>query len=427
MLSALEQFDRNTGESALAEHQRQGSQVFRELGLPTVKQENWKYTNVKVLNDAIFNLADPNTTDLQLNPAHAIEELAQNRLVFVDNVFQPALSSTAELGQGVTLTSRVIDQSLQELGSVVDIKKHNFAALNQAFLQEFTWLNLDKNTQLDTPVYLLFVSKSGAVMAHPRVLITAGTNSKATVVEHYIGESNGHRHHGLTNAITEIKLDPGAQVEHYKLQEQGETSYHFSGLHAHLNRDSRLVSHNIDLGGALVRNDIVTNLDGPGASVVLNGYYMAGSGQHVDNHTCINHLKPNTQSLEDYRGVIDEGGRCVFNGKVLVSPNAQKIEAHQSNNNLLLSEKAEIDTKPELEIYADDVKCSHGATIGQLDKDALFYLRSRGISTTMATALLTFAFAESVISRLGLETVRERMQAAVATRLPDYERIKEFL
>ena len=161
--------------------------------------------------------------------------------------------------------------------------------------------------------------------------------------------------------------------------------------------------------------------------MVLNGFYMAGENQHVDNHTRINHLKPHTESLEDYRGVIDAGGRCVFNGKVVVSPNAQKISADQSNNNLLLSTQAEIDTKPELEIYADDVKCSHGATVGQLDKNALFYLRSRGLSTAVATTLLTFAFAESVFSRLSLDAVRKRLEKAVIKRLPDHKQIEEYL
>ena len=422
MLSLAQQLPQD----ALASLRLKGASVFEKAGLPGIKEENWKYTNVTALNKIDFSL--PQTGQINDSVQSQLMTMdASLRLVFVDNVLQPSLSNLDSLPKGVTLRRGVDAADAPNLGKVADIESHKLAALNQAYLQDVIYIDLAANVHLENPIYIAFAANASntATMAHPRVLFHSGPNSHASVIEHYLGESGDAEH--FCNGITEVVLTDGARLNHYKLQEQAQGTFHISGLHGHLGRDATLIAHNVDLGADLARNDVVINLDAPGANVTLNGFYMAGGVQHIDNHTRINHLKPNTQSLEDYRGVIDDKARCVFNGKVYVAQDAQQIDAQQSNNNLLLSNQAEIDTKPELEIYADDVKCAHGATIGQLDKNAMFYLRSRGISEPVARTLLTFAFAESVINRFEIDAVKRRVHDAVIQRLPGHERIEEFL
>ena len=249
-------------------------------------------------------------------------------------------------------------------------------------------------------------------------------NTEATLIENYIGLDDANY---FTNTVTEVSLADGANLQHYKVQQESLNSTHIGNLNVMQQKDSRLISHSISLGGSLVRNDIHSQLAAEGASVVLNGLYMTKGKQHIDNHTRVDHLKPNTHSEENYRGVMNDNSRAVFNGKVIVHPQAQKIEAHQHNANLLLSDNAEIDTKPELEIYADDVKCSHGATVGQLDQDMLFYLRTRAIDEETAKSLLTFAFVEEVISKITLAPLRERLEHLVVGQLPDANLIREFI
>ncbi|MGD1976638.1 MAG: Fe-S cluster assembly protein SufD, partial [Gammaproteobacteria bacterium] len=227
------------------------------------------------------------------------------------------------------------------------------------------------------------------------------------------------------NAVTEIRGGAGSRVEHYRLQEEPAQAFHIGGLHARLQRDASLDSHNIQVGAALARLDIGVSLEEPGAELRLNGLYTVDGKRHVDNHTRVDHLAPETRSDELYRGIVDDRGRAVFNGKAVVHKDAQRIDAHQSNKNLLLSQQAEVDTKPELEIYADDVKCSHGATVGQLDKNALFYLLSRGIGEEVARKLLTYAFAEVVAARMPLEVVRRRLEKRIAGTLPESDLIRE--
>jgi Fe-S cluster assembly protein SufD len=245
------------------------------------------------------------------------------------------------------------------------------------------------------------------------------------VIESYIGLEDAAEN--LTNAVTEIILHAGAALEHYRVQQESVQGYHVSSVHVQQEASSRYESHVIALGGALSRTDIETRLAAAGAETVLNGLYMAGGRQHVDHHTRIDHLAPHTRSAEYYRGVLAGRARAVFNGKVVVHPDAQKTDAHQTNANLLLSADAEVDTKPELEIYADDVKCSHGATVGQLDEDALFYLRARAIDLETARSLLTYAFAEDIISRMRFKPIRERLSRLVLGRLPEQELIREFV
>ena len=304
--------------------------------------------------------------------------------------------------------------------------EQGFAAMNTAFADDGAVIEIAADTEAERPIELLFVStaEEDPVAVHPRVLIRAGERSRATIIEHYVGLDDARN---LTNAVTEASLDRGARVAHYRVQRESRKGFHIGSLHVDQAGESRFEQHNVNIGGQLVRTDINAALNDEGAETLYNGLYLANGRQHVDTHTRINHNVPNTTSEEAYRGILDEHARGVFNGRVYVAPHAQKTAAYQSNDNLLLSGKAEIDTKPELEIYADDVVCTHGATVGQLDTRALFYLRSRGVDHETARGLLLYAFAEASIERMELEGLRNWLQGFVIQELPNGERIQEFV
>jgi Fe-S cluster assembly protein SufD len=297
---------------------------------------------------------------------------------------------------------------------------HPFVALNTAFLQDGAFVSIPRGKAVERPIHLLFVSthdrRGTATVSHPRNLILAGDDSQAMVIESYIGLNNALY---FTNAVTEIVAGENAVVAHYKLQRESEEAFHISTVQASLSHNSNFSSHSIDLGGALVRNDVNAVLDGKGIECTLDGLYMVAGRQHVDNHTRIDHVKPHCSSRELYKGVLGGRSKGVFNGKIYVHKDAQKTDAKQTNKNLLLSEDAVINTKPQLEIYADDVKCTHGTTIGQLDQEAIFYLRSRGIDLEAARGLLTYAFASEMIGRIKVEPVRAQLETLLLTRLPE--------
>ncbi|MGH8496260.1 MAG: Fe-S cluster assembly protein SufD [Gammaproteobacteria bacterium] len=425
------------GDDLLGRLREQAWSSFVSRGFPGPREEDWKYTSLRPLAKREFRLspAAPDAVPAERIDAAAFPGLDCHRLVFVNGAFAPALSDPAPDRDDVhieslaSLLSRGPANATIATGGLArhaDIEAHRFAALNTAFLRDGAFIHAGRDTRPGKPVYLLFVSTPGAdpIVTHPRVLITAEPGASLTVVEHFIGVDDAAN---FTNTVTELAAAAGACVEHYKVQDESRQGFHIGSLHVRQDRDSRVFSQHIDLGGYLSRNDIHVALDGEGAEVTLNGLYLAGGRQHMDSHTRIEHLKPHTRSSEDYRGVLRDRARAVFNGKIRVHEDAQKIEANQTNRNLLLSDQAEIDTKPELEIYADDVKCTHGATIGQLDEDALFYLRSRGIGDDMARGLLTFAFADGVIARFGLEPIRRHLENIVIGRLPDTERLREFV
>jgi Fe-S cluster assembly protein SufD len=280
------------------------------------------------------------------------------------------------------------------------------------------------NTVGTLPLYLACIAgPEGGTAVAPRIVIELGENAELDLVEHYTGGQGGH----FANAITDVRLAPGARLVHYRLEESAEDAFHIGGVHVSQARDSHYTSHVVNTGGALARLDIAVDLREPGAEAVLNGLYLAAGRQHLDSHTRVDHRAPATLSREEYRGILTGTSRAVFNGKAIVHPDAQRIEAHQANHNLLLSEGAEVDTKPELEIYADDVKCSHGATVGQLDSNALFYLLSRGLDPEAARELLTFAFADAVLADMAHPAVRRHAERRLVGRLPDSDRLREFL
>jgi len=416
--------DSGPGRDAATGFRESGYAAFRTAGLPAGRLEDWKYTSLRAVSRRAFRRAGPvpAPTPRQLDAA-SVAGLDGPRVVFLNGRFAPELSDL-DAGEGlrlVPLSEAVLEQdhpALEIVATLADPKIHPLAALNQAFLGDGVYVGVSRNAMPSRPLCLMFLSCDCGepVAAHPRVIVDARPGSNLVLVEHYTGFGADRN---LTNAVTELRLGRGAGVEHYRLQEETETGFHIGGLHARLDRDARLTSHNLHFGAALARLDVGVSLDQPGAEVVLNGLYFVDGKRHVDNHTRVHHRAPETCSDELYRGVVDGKGHAVFNGKAVVHPDAQRIEAHQSNRNLLLSRDAEIDTKPELEIYADDVKCSHGATVGQLDRNALFYLLARGIGEKVARSMLTFAFAEAVAARMPLAPVRRRIETRIAGALPD--------
>ncbi len=402
---------------------------FLAAGLPTVREEDWKYTSLKRLDNRTATL--PVMPDATAGGALAerlgVQGLDGPRLVFVNGHFVPSASDAGDTRLEIGSLGAALAAGFphDRLGSVIDLQRYRFAQLNAALFADGAVVRAPRGVVEPRPVYLLFLTlgdEDALPIVQPRIWIEAEAGAELTVIEHHTGE----RGDALSNVVTEAVAHDNSRITHFRVQEQAPAHIHIAGLNIRLERDARVHSHNIDFGGGLVRNDLHARLVAPGAELTLDGLYFTGGTQHVDNHTRVDHLAPQTRSTEDYRGVLDGQSRAVFNGKVLVAEDAQKIEAHQSNPNLLLNRRCEVDTKPELEIYADDVKCSHGATVGQLDTTALFYLRSRGIDADTARSLLTFAFANDVIGRIGVEPLRERLAAQVLGRLPEGESIREL-
>ncbi|QKT04436.1 Fe-S cluster assembly protein SufD [Ectothiorhodospiraceae bacterium 2226] len=410
--------------SWLAALRRGALDQFAEHGFPTLRDEAWKYTDVRPIEKRGFTLAgaDTRVTEAALLP-HLLRDVPGYRLVFVNGRLAPGLSRLEQLPKGVTIANlaRVLEDEPQRveglLGRHADGKSHGFAALNLAFMQDGAYVHLARGAVLDAPLQVVYVA-SGATdqAAYVRNLIVAEEASQGTVIESYVALEDAPY---LTNAVTEVVAEQGAVLEHYKLESEAAKAYHVAGLHVHQARDSRYTSHNVSGGARLVRNDITADLAGEGAECELNGLYLAGGRQHVDNQTRIDHRAAHCASREWYKGILDGHARGVFRGRVVVHPGAQKTDAQQANNNLLLSDDAEADSLPQLEIYADDVKCAHGSTVGQLDETSLFYLRSRAIDLATARSLLVYAFASDILERMKVAPVRQGLEAQVARRLLD--------
>ncbi len=350
-------------------------------------------------------------------------EWKRSRIVFTNGRFSPGLSSLRSLPDGVIVGSlaeaMVEHRDLVEphLGRYADSEASAFTALNSAFLADGAFVYLPRNCVVEDAIHLLFYSRinGSATVSHPRNLIVAEAGSQAKIVESYVGVE---KQIYFTNAVTEVVAGENTVLDHYKLQRESRRAFHTATLQFHQERNASLSTHSISLGGGLVRNDINAILDGDGGECTLNGIYVAGMGQHVDHHTSIDHAQPHCSSRELYKGILDDDAQAVFNGRIKVRPDAQKTDSQQSNKNLLLSDEAVVNTNPQLEIYADDVKCAHGATIGQLDADALFYLRSRGIDEEAARSLLVHGFLSDVSSRFKIAAVRSAVECILMTDLP---------
>ena len=398
---------------------------FAARGFPTARDEDWKYTRTNVIERRAFNCEAAGEMALDMENIDKLlqAESAAQRMVFINGRYFPALSRLDKLPAGVVVNSlaKVLREDADELkdifGKVAALDRHPFAALNTAFADDGVYLALADGAAMEQPIHIVFITTAAQEgrVAHPRLLVKAGDNSQAALVERHLALDDAVY---FNNVIAEIKLDKNAALAYYRVQEEGAKALHISGVHVHQDRDSRFNSYSTALGNALLRNDIDVQLAAAGAQCALTGLYLASGRQHVDTHTRIDHLHPHGTSNEFYKGILDGHGRGVFNGKVIVHPDAQKTDARQVNQNLLLSDDAEVDTKPQLEIYADDVKCSHGATVGQLDADAVFYLRSRGLDEAAARGLLVYAFAREIIEQVKVPALRAYLDQAVISRLP---------
>jgi Fe-S cluster assembly protein SufD len=433
-LADFEQFEKTQeGKSPAWAHaiRRSAIERFSKLGFPTSHDEEWRFTSVAALAKVPFEPLGAQQSQVATSTLDLfrIRNCAVHLMVFVNGRFSRAFSSIQNLPTGVQLLSlaTALQSDSQVLAShlarYASYEDHAFVALNTAFIEDGAFINIPRDVVVELPIHLLFLSTNLAkpLVSHPRNLIVAGPNSQASIVETYAG--SGEEIY-FTNAVTEVVLNDNAFIDHYRLQRESLRAFHFSTLQVQQGRSSSFSTHSIALGGSLTRNDVNTTLNGEGSEAILDGLYVISGQQHVDNHTRIDHAKPHCSSRELYKGVLDERSRGVFNGRIIVRPDAQKTDSKQTNKNLLLSEEALANTNPQLEIYADDVKCTHGATIGQLSADALFYLRARGIGLETARNLLTYAFANEITNRIKIEPLRKDLEKLLFSRLPADEKAR---
>jgi Fe-S cluster assembly protein SufD len=426
-LSHFEDFEKSlNGESASPIHKirRKAISQFSAMGFPTTRHEEWRFTDVAPIAKANFRPVVEYSSDVTKKDIgrFLFKDYRCRLLVFVNGHFSTELSSIGALPKGAFLGSLAAvltsDGELlaDQLGRYAQSEHNPFTALNTAFMQDGAFIRIPDGASLDEPIHLLFVAgpASDGCAHQPRNLIIVGKDAKVSIVESF-GSVKSHTY--FTNTVTELRVGENAIVEHDKLQDESVHAFHVSAFHVHQQARSNFTSNSISLGGSLVRNDVTVVLDAEGIESTLNGLSLATGQQLVDNHTTIDHAKPNCASHELYKAIIDGRARGVFSGKIVVRKDAQKTDAKQTNKTLLLSDEATIDTKPQLEIFADDVKCTHGATVGQLDEEQLFYLRSRGLGETESRDILTFAFASDVIGRIHVEPLRVQLDAMLRTQL----------
>jgi Fe-S cluster assembly protein SufD len=425
-LKKFERFENQTTQpSWLFPLRKAGMARFAELGFPTLKNEDWRFTNVAPIAKLPFNPVFEVDRDGLTRESIAgliFGALDATRLVFVNGHYCEDLSSPAVRQPGVTVKNLAAalktDSALleQHLARYATGEDNSFAALNTAFFQDGAFVHVPAGKVLEKPVHLVFIStiKETGATAHPRNLIVAEKGSQATVLESYVSTVDVPY---FTNAVTELVLGEGAVLEHAKFQDEHAAAFHIAAIHAHLGRSSNFISHSIATGARLSRNSIRTKLAGEGVECVLNGLYLTRGDQLADHHMVVEHAEPHCNSHEYYNGILDEKSKGVFHGRILVRQPAQKTDAKQTNKNLLLSEDATVDTKPQLEIYADDVKCTHGATVGQLNDESIFYLRTRGIGAGTARRMLIHAFAGEIIERIRCRAAREELDRLIWERL----------
>ncbi|MGH7331492.1 MAG: Fe-S cluster assembly protein SufD [Candidatus Rokuibacteriota bacterium] len=398
---------------------------FAEVGFPTTRDEDWRYTNLAPLAAMEFKLGGDVARDEV--SAVALEHIALEgvdwpRLVLVNGRFSLRHSSLTPLPGGVQVSSLAeafaLDGALLErhLGRHAAWETNVFAALNTAFVEDGAFLRVPADSSLPAPIELLFLATAPGALVQPRVLIVAGAGSRFSVVERSVGLT-GEAY--CTNAVTEIAAGAGASVDHYMLQEQGAGAFHIATVDADLERDSAFSTCGATFGGRLTRTTLAVRFGGEGGRAALSGLYVVGGRQHVDNHVTVDHAVPRCSSQQLYKGVLDGSSRAVFNGRIIVRPDAQKTDANQTNKHLLLSDGVEVDSKPQLEIFADDVRCTHGAAEGQLAPEALFYLRSRGLGEASARALLTYGFAREVVDRIAVAPIQAHLDRLLMARLTE--------
>lgn len=424
-VSAFEEFEKKLDGNKNTEiHQLRKSafQSFSSLPLPGKKDESWKYTNLDSLYAGNFS-PEKTQTKLELKEIEKffIPNLKVFRVVFVNGKLNEKLSdyeSVSDFTEIRTLSDAIHHQTTEiktYLDRFLTSEKQIFSDLNTAFLNDGIFIKIKNGKVTEKPIHLLFISNSDSVLSQPRNMIVSGKSSEATVIEHYISLDEQSSY--LTNVVTNLISEENSTLHHIKIQTENEKSFHIGTVQTCQEKNSSVDSHFYSLGSAITRNNVFADLNDENANVQLHGLYLTSNQQHVDNHTLINHLKPNCTSVEVYKGILDDKSTGVFDGKIIVHPDAQKTNANQSNKNLLLSNEAHADAKPQLEIYADDVKCFHGATVGQLDGTQLFYLKSRGIGDEFAKAILTHAFAADILNAIKIQPLREYLDHQIMEKL----------
>jgi Fe-S cluster assembly protein SufD len=409
----------------LQDLRERGAATFTSLGFPTVRDEEWRFTNVAPIAAGEFRPASAGSVNAAAIEALPYAGVTALRLVVVNGRFVPELSRLTSLPRGVRAGSlaAAINGDLQAdsemvqryLGQFADFSDRAFAALNAAFIEDGAYVHVPDGVVFEEPLQILFVSSADApAVCHPRTLIVLGERSQARIVETYVGTNDVQY---FANAVTEVFAGESAVLDHYKVQQESDRAFHVGSMHVNAARSANVSSHSFSLGGKLVRNDALATLDGEGAEVTLNGLYLADGDRLVDNHTTIDHARAHCPSHEVYKGILGGRARAVFNGKIIVRQDAQKTDAKQTNRALLLSDDALINTKPQLEIFADDVKCTHGAAIGQLDEDAIFYLRARGLTFFEARDMLIHAFAGQILEGVKVEPLRTALESELYAQL----------
>lgn len=406
----------------MARRRRDALVRFQDLGFPTIRDEEWRFTNVAPIAEGQFALARNGAASLtarELGPFTLSG--AATTLVFVNGRYAPSASTLGRLPEGVQVSS-FTEASLPEfeaqLGGIAGVDSQAFSALNTAFLSDGAFIHVAPSTVVEAPIQVLFVTvgEGTPTMSHPRLLVVIEASSQASIVESHAAIGAGRY---FTNAVTEIVAAENATLNHYRVQRDSSASYHVGGVFTRAARNAHVASHSIALGGAIVRNDVTMVLDGEGGFGTLNGLYLGDGTRLVDNHTTIDHAQPHCGSREIYKGILGGHAKAVFNGRIIVRQDAQKTDARQTNKALLLSEDAQINTKPQLEIFADDVKCTHGAAVGQMDDDAIFYLRARGVGADEARRILVHAFAGDVLNQMPLESLRVQITQELSRLLPE--------
>jgi Fe-S cluster assembly protein SufD len=406
-------------------HRESALERFERIGFPTTDAEDWKYTNVApIARNAFAPVAAGSQSELSEETVAAFSAPeAASRLVFVNGVYRADYSSIENLPEGVV----VADLTAAFAGEHEFLMRSHFArpceadtdgfcALNSAFLRQGAFIYLPKGVQVSAPIQLLFLAVNAAQppAIFPRVLVVAERESAATIIESYVSPDESL---SFTNAVVEVFVGDNARLTHYKVQRESDRAFHIATTNAELGRSGVYDLTTITLGAQLSRHGLNIKLAHEGAECWADGLYLVGTGQHADTHSLIDHASPHCTSHQLYKGILDGKSRAVFNGKVFVHRDAQKTDAMQSNKNLLLSNEARVDTKPQLEIYADDVKCAHGATVGQLEEEELFYLISRGLHTDLARNLLTYGFAEELVEKIKIESIKRQLDEAILHRL----------
>ncbi|MCA9295820.1 MAG: Fe-S cluster assembly protein SufD [Phycisphaerales bacterium] len=424
-----EAFDRLDSASPIHALRENAFASFQAMGMPTLRDEAWRYTSVKPITQTTFTAAsDANVSASQLTP-FLFDGLDAYRLVFVNGSYTPELSSQDALPNGVRVLSiadalRDAPQTITPWRAQRTPADHQaFIALNTAMIEDGAFIHLAKNIVCDRPIHVLCVTSAGGatIVTSPRLLIVAEQNAQATVIEQHAGLDDGAR---LTNAVTEIIALENANVDYYRVQRENAETFHTSGLLVSQEQDSTIVCNGSTWGGALTRNEVHAALNGTNCDVTFNGLMMTSETQHVDNALRINHFKPHCRSWQYYKSILADESKSIFTGRIYVAEDAQKTDAKQTNKNLLLSPKAHVTTRPQLEIFADDVKCTHGATIGEVEPSQLFYLQARGIRADAARSLLTFAFANEVLQEIRIDAIRRQLERLLLARLPGGDAIR---